>query len=91
MTKCLRCGGSGKDPVNYKEDKPEDCVDCKGKGKVELTDKTIRLPEDAPDSPVHVTYKLNGEVIGRGRTLAYKPAQWLLGESGEGEIKRGNL
>ena len=91
MTKCLRCRGSGKDPVNYKEDKPEDCLDCKGKGKVELTDKTIRLPEDAPDSPVHVTYKLNGEVIGRGRTLAYKPAQWLLDEAGEGEIKRGNL
>lgn len=46
MTKCLRCRGSGKDPVNYKEDKPEDCVDCKGRGSVELTDKTFRIDKD---------------------------------------------
>lgn len=51
MTKCLRCRGSGKDPINYKEDIPKatetkKCSDCKGKGKVELTDKTFRLDKD---------------------------------------------
>lgn len=51
MTKCLRCRGSGKEPVNYKEDNPKvtetkDCLDCKGRGSVVMTDKTFRLDKD---------------------------------------------
>lgn len=91
--RCEKCKGTGYGLLygaNIISDKSlYTCRTCLGEGYVTLTDKTIRLPEDDPDSPVYVTCKLNGEVIVRGRTLEYKPAQWLSDESEEGETKRG--
>ena len=90
--RCEKCSGTGEVPVSINTGNGESsliCDTCSGTGYVTLTDKTIRLPEDGPDSPVYVTCKLNGEVIVRGRTLEYKPAQWLSDESEEGETKRG--